>query len=573
MSTKSAKKDEQQVLQPVFQEPLKLGQKKTVGTATFSSMAKQAESLVSGDDSVIFDNYNNGVVFKTARLGQNDCLNVKTTDRALNNVARVNFANGTAVSGICDGYSLDSKGGLTPLYDPTMALSTVFGYETTQSVETVRKNLQAEIERRIADSVLLTSKFQQTSADCEAAVRMMHYIDFDEENHRMLFTIKYEDDAGTEQTHVDLMPAETITVTEGSIYDPNVGLTEIDTVTSSEHTTMIVNRDSVEIDGDCAVSGLLSVPTVNANAIEADSVEANSVAANETSTASLAAEGALIGVMSFADENPINGVTTTLDELSETTLPTSLAVGTALAGTAESLVTYTDEMVNALAETVAADVDNLGQLITFNAECIDEIRNSTGGFVSDDPTYQWVLWHNIKNWIQQGITDNLKSLNQQDERYWGNCNVPTDELYRLLGWASALGQNTTWSMSTFGHRSTTVKWGVDNALSANVDTKLVCYGNVDHGFFTEGYAGFHTDNWVYIGDNDDKPAECKGHNLYVAGTSWFVGDVTVTVNGQATKINDLVKRVEELEEKVKYQADLEARVAQLEKLLMHFTAK
>ena len=218
------KDDDTKAPPPPTLQPLQLkGGSKSVGAATFSSMAKQAESLVSGDDSVVFDNYTDSVVFKSARLSLSDSLAVNVLDKSINNVNVVNFSNGTQLAGISDGYTVDTKGGMTPMYDPTIALSTVFGYESTQSVDSLRKDLAAEIERRVADSVLLTNKFQQTSADCEAAVRMVHYLNYDTENHRIAVTIPYEDETSSDKTFLDLMPAETITLEGESVYDPHTG--------------------------------------------------------------------------------------------------------------------------------------------------------------------------------------------------------------------------------------------------------------------------------------------------------------------------------------------------------------
>ena len=46
-----------------------------VSTATFSSMSKQAESLVNGGNNVVFNPYNNNLVFQWVSMSMNDCLN------------------------------------------------------------------------------------------------------------------------------------------------------------------------------------------------------------------------------------------------------------------------------------------------------------------------------------------------------------------------------------------------------------------------------------------------------------------------------------------------------------------
>ena len=56
-----------------------------VSTATFSSLAKQAESLVSGGNSVIFNAYNNNLVFKWIATNINDCLSIDIINKFLLN--------------------------------------------------------------------------------------------------------------------------------------------------------------------------------------------------------------------------------------------------------------------------------------------------------------------------------------------------------------------------------------------------------------------------------------------------------------------------------------------------------
>ena len=43
-----------------------------VSTATFSSMSKQAESLVNGGNNVVFNPYNNNLVFQWVSMSMND---------------------------------------------------------------------------------------------------------------------------------------------------------------------------------------------------------------------------------------------------------------------------------------------------------------------------------------------------------------------------------------------------------------------------------------------------------------------------------------------------------------------
>ena len=73
-----------------------------VSTATFSSLAKQAESLVSGGSSVIFNAYNNNLVFKWIATNINDCLSIDIINRSILNLISLKFANSGIISGISD---------------------------------------------------------------------------------------------------------------------------------------------------------------------------------------------------------------------------------------------------------------------------------------------------------------------------------------------------------------------------------------------------------------------------------------------------------------------------------------
>ena len=83
---------------------------RNVGSATFSSMAKQAESLVNGDNSIMFNSYNNNAVFKSARMDVNDCVAVDVLNKSINNVSAIAFENNTILQGISDGYTINNQG-------------------------------------------------------------------------------------------------------------------------------------------------------------------------------------------------------------------------------------------------------------------------------------------------------------------------------------------------------------------------------------------------------------------------------------------------------------------------------
>ena len=109
-----------------------------VSTATFSSMSKQAESLVNGGNSVLFNPYNNNLVFQWVAMNLNDCSSIDIINKSILNLISLKFANGGIINGISDGFTVDDKGQVVQIYDPTIALSCAFGYKIqTESDETV----------------------------------------------------------------------------------------------------------------------------------------------------------------------------------------------------------------------------------------------------------------------------------------------------------------------------------------------------------------------------------------------------------------------------------------------------
>ena len=90
-----------------------------VSTATFSSMSKQAESLVNGGNNVVFNPYNNNLVFQWVSMSMNDCLSVDLINRTLLNLMCLKFVAGGEIRGISDGFTVDEKGQIVQLYDPT----------------------------------------------------------------------------------------------------------------------------------------------------------------------------------------------------------------------------------------------------------------------------------------------------------------------------------------------------------------------------------------------------------------------------------------------------------------------
>ena len=130
--------------------------------ATFSSMAKVAESLVNGGASIMFNSYNNSIVFKWVSQDINDSLSIDIINRIIANIENIHFTNGSFIKGISNGFTLNNRGQVVQQYDENIALSTAFGYDITQISNNTIINLNTEIEARQSDARLLVTAYQQT---------------------------------------------------------------------------------------------------------------------------------------------------------------------------------------------------------------------------------------------------------------------------------------------------------------------------------------------------------------------------------------------------------------------------
>ena len=64
-----------QIVPQIIQIPRQLTSR-NVGIATFSNLSKQAEALLNGDNSVVFNNYTNNLIFRSNKLDVKECLNL-----------------------------------------------------------------------------------------------------------------------------------------------------------------------------------------------------------------------------------------------------------------------------------------------------------------------------------------------------------------------------------------------------------------------------------------------------------------------------------------------------------------
>ena len=242
-----------QIVPQIIQIPRQLTSR-NVGIATFSNLSKQAEALLNGDNSVVFNNYTNNLIFRSNKLDVKECLNLNFVDKCINNINALKFVENGAIKGISDGYSTNKQGVVSRLSDKEIALSTVFGYEMLQKNDKMTKDFNLEVEKRKYDDNVLLSKLQETSDTCEMVLRMVHYIHYDTSNHSFSIDIPFEDSTSTHTSYVDLMPSETVVPAEINT-DPDDGQSTLEPVNSSTTQVLNIDRNGIEIHGDINVNG------------------------------------------------------------------------------------------------------------------------------------------------------------------------------------------------------------------------------------------------------------------------------------------------------------------------------
>ena len=464
-----------------------------VSTATFSSMSKQAESLVNGGNSVLFNPYNNNLVFQYVAMNLNDCLSIDVINRSILNLISLKFANSGIINGISDGFTVDDKGQVVQIYDPTIALSCAFGYKIqTESDETVGR-LNIEIERRQLDFETLLTKYKETDKNALHAESMIHYIDFDLVNHEMKFIIPVEDATGP-LTFGDTLPAETMEY--GSIvpgkYDPNVGINEIDKMNITNEEIVNVSKDGMIINGDLLVSEKLSVQQdltmMNTNVgIAGITMSASGFQYPEFKVDVETEEGTK--TISFP-EMLILGIAQSFDLSVEYLVPSVSAV-----------YQYVSALTKAMMEVIAADFEAKQQLIDLNASMIDGIKNSCGGYETETHEYSmdsktWRLWVFIRKWIIKALRE---SLNNENPPEWEE-NLPSiaDAISTSTfgpEWKKYMtlseGGGTVDPYIKIGHEATTTRYNVCNLY---VDGSTM--GGILAG--KDSQCGIYSYNWLVV---------------------------------------------------------------------------
>lgn len=610
--SKNESKASENVLQPtqVITKPTVSPGMNSVSTATFSSMSKQAESLVNGGTSVVFNPYNNNLVFRWISMNLNDCISIDTINRVITNISRMNFTSGGTMTGISDGFIVDDRGQIVQLYDPTIALSCAFGYKIqTESTETSNR-LDVEIERRQLDFSQLLLKYQETDRNALHAESMIHYIDFNLTDHEMIFKIPVEDSSGT-LSHGDTLPAETMEYGEivPGEYDPNVGIDEVPMTGFTSRDIVIVNKDGVTITGLLDVgtitstNGIININTVNTNINCTDtlsitgntschgtlSIDSDVVAHSDLTVANnVAALGYVYGNTGIAfpeysitiespddPENPkvitfpeilIVGIAQTFDIVSTDLVPSSQAI-------------Y--DLTKSMMEIIAADFEAKQELINLNASMIDGIKNSCGGLETETDPYSedsktWRLWVYIRKWIIKALRE---SLNNENPPEWEE-NLPSianaiststfgPEWKKYMSLSE--GGGTTDPYIKIGHEATTTRYDVCNLY---VDGSTI--GGIIAG--KDSQCGVYSHNWIVVhGYTDYKNSGvhflCEGVAEFEDSVSFKGGVNGISYNSltdkpdvytknetySKTEVDDLLSDVKESTK------ELQDRVASLEK--------
>ena len=498
-----------------YVQPRMKGQALTsnVSTATFSSMSKQAESLVNGGNNVVFNPYNNNLVFQWVSMSMNDCLSIDLFNRTLLNLMCLKFVSNGEIRGISDGFTVDEKGQIVQLYDPTIALSCAFGYKIqTESDETAGR-LNIEIERRQLDFETLLNKYKETDANALHAESMVHYIDFDLTNHVMKFMIPVEDESGT-LSHGDTLPAETIEMGEikPGVYDPNVGIDEVEKRGFIDKEVVNVSKDGVLIDGVVVSTGSMYAMagfTFPAYSVE---VEEQTYEFGHSPQSQVA-----------FPEMLVLGVAQTFDLAVEFLIPSVKAV-----------YEYVSTVTKAMMEVIAADFEAKQQLIDLNASMIDGIKTSCGGYEEEIDEYSmgskdWRLWVFARRWIVKGLSDSLQGLNGPE---WEE-NLPSlkDKFESYT-----FGPEWKEQMSLSGDGSEhTIKIGHEETMTRRDVCNLYVDGAADAGIVAgkDSYSGIYSHNWLVVhGFTDYKNS---GEHFLCEGVARFKN--TVKFDGSVEGLN------------------------------------
>ena len=509
--------------------------------ATFSSMAKVAESLVNGGASIMFNSYNNSIVFKWVSQDINESLSIDIINRIISNIQNIYFTNGSFIKGISNGFTLNNRGQVVQQYDENIALSTAFGYDITQISNSTIINLNTEIEARQSDSRLLLTAYQQTEQNIKNAESLVHYLEFDTDNHVLYIVIPVESEEG-ELSHGDALPSETLTMDEpeDGVYDPSIRIEEVEEKKFTNFINTQFDKDGLTVYGDINCMNIIaptgSIDELQSSSIIAEQLQSSSIIAEQLQSTisitedSLATNSIIFPTCYLEDitksdgspietEHPLAGETIDVPTEIPTPLDDNYTYYLFLGGvvgdtvrnpnlrgrhyyiendeqkfyteriTTEIIQTEKEQveintihfdigkrrdvipsepefivldeqftfdnitlqgtlfypqyqiygisqdwetpniytlpttlsvssLVSAGLEAAGEDVKNALEVIQSNAQQIQNIHNSKGGFDSTkEESYNWKLWTYIRRWIMKGIQDFIDAKN--DVKSWG----------------------------------------------------------------------------------------------------------------------------------------------------------
>ena len=211
------------------------------------------------------------------------------------NIENIVFTNGSFIKGISNGFTLNNRGQLVQQYDENIALSTAFGYDITQLSNNTIINLNTEIEARQSDSRLLLAAYQQTEQNIKSAESLVHYLEFDTDNHVLYIVIPVEDPNG-ELSHGDALPSETLTMndTEDGVYDPSIKIEETEQKQFIDYVNTQFDKDGVTVYGDVncmnvnAPTGM--VDQLQSSAILSDQLQSSTILSDQLQSSTILSE-------------------------------------------------------------------------------------------------------------------------------------------------------------------------------------------------------------------------------------------------------------------------------------------
>ncbi len=202
------------------------------------------------------------------------------------------------------------------------------------------------------------------------------------------------------------------------------------------------------------------------------------------------------------------------------------------------------------------DLDVKQYSIEHNAAIIDYIMNSHGGYPKgSEPTFNaptnprpdiiptlpapskpadWALWNYVKAWIVKGIRDQILNENTTTWHNYTGHGDAYNHLKEVVQLCKISHVEDPWFD---GIGNDTYQWyvGGDRVILKDISMQFILHGGkkakTDYigGYYTSGWAGFHTNNWLFVGGSSNTPYEDEDiqYNLRVDGRSLFNGKIRV----------------------------------------------